>query len=199
MTVFLNYFLPFLLSLLCFVLAGIFPNDSKVHEGLLGGAVFMMGVAVPQIANWASRRKADGQAGHGSPITFMVTASVGIIALLAVAFSAGCHNVKPDQFFEATVDCAKVNPDSSAALGAVTTCLVSAVAGNHAACLSGLVTEAKFTVTEVACVVAWVAEQENKKVAISADGPASLEVRNRAIGWMVEKRISVQNTYPGPQ
>ena len=37
-----------------------------------------------------------------------------VLAILSVA--PACHNVTPDQFYNATVNCAKVNPQTSAAL-----------------------------------------------------------------------------------
>lgn len=136
-----------------------------------------------------------------APVLGKPSSNTPMVALLAMGslllISTSCHNTKPDEFFKATVDCAKVNPEGSAALAGVTTCLVSVATGNPAGCLVQLVTVSRFTVTEVACVVAWVAERENQKVAISAAGPSSLEVRNRAINWLVQEQISIRNTYAG--
>jgi len=82
-------------------------------------------------------------------------AACGLVTLAAgLVLAPACHNVPADKFLNAVVDCAKVNPQASAALAQVETCLVSAVSGNPAACLSGLITDAHFTVDEVACVVA---------------------------------------------
>lgn len=198
MTALLNY-VPILFAILCYFLAGKFPADAGVHAGLLVLAGALAGAAIPRLGDaLASSKPRDRQAGHGSPAIFFLTTFAGLAMAMGVLLTTpACHNVKSDQFLEATVNCAQVNPEASAALGAVTTCLVGAASGNPAACLAGLVTDVKFTVTEVACVVAWVADQENRKVAISAAGPASLEVRNRAIGWLVQERIAIRNTYPG--
>ncbi len=114
MTALLNY-IPILFAIVCYFLAGKFPSDAGVHSGLLVLAGALVGSAIPRLGDALSGGKSrNAQAGHSTPTTFMVTAFVGLIVLLAVAFSAGCHNVKPDQFFEATVDCAKVNPENSA-------------------------------------------------------------------------------------
>lgn len=192
---------PLVLAILAAYGAFVCKADPGVHDLLMLIAGGLATSVLPALrpGNWLPNKPRDQQAGHGSPVTFFIASFVGLVLLFGVAFTftLGCHQVKPDQFFEATVDCAKVNPDGSAALGSVTTCLVSATTGNPASCLSGLVTEARFTVTEVACVVAWIADRENKKVALSTAGPASLEVRNRAIAWIVQEHINIRNTYHG--
>jgi hypothetical protein len=127
---------------------------------------------------------------------------MGLLAGLSLTFLAlgpgtACHNVTPDQFLDATVDCAKVSPNTSAALSAVETCLLGVVSANYSACLSGLVAEAKWTIDEIACLVAWYAEQQNAKVAASTASLADLEARERANAWLAEKRISIRNSYSG--
>lgn len=130
------------------------------------------------------------------------TAGPNVAALIFFAFlpavlygSANCHNVKPGPFFGAVVDCAQVNPQSSAALAAVETCLISSVAGNPAACLSGLITAAHFTVDEVACLVAWIAQQNQVKVLAGTATSADLAKRQAANDWLAQQQISIRNSY----
>jgi hypothetical protein len=120
-----------------------------------------------------------------------------IIAI--VSLTPACHNVTPDQFYDATVDCAKNNPQSSAALAAVETCLLGVVSQNYSACLSGLVTEGKWSIDEIACLVAWYAEQQNAKVAASTATLEELAARNRANEWLKAEHISIRNSYSGAQ
>jgi hypothetical protein len=118
--------------------------------------------------------------------------------LLALAFltpAPACHNVTPDQFWNATVDCAKVNPESSAALGAIETCLLGVVSQDYAVCLSGLVTEGKFTIDEVACVVAALAQRTNVRVSTASATPADLALRKNANDWLAQHNISIRNSY----
>jgi hypothetical protein len=196
MTALLNHALPFLLAILCFVLAGLFPNDAKVHEGLLGGAAFMMGVAVPLISDWFKRKPND--AGHGSLAIFFLTMFTSVVMLFGVLLtSPGCHQVKPDQFFEAVIDCAKINPERSSASAAVITCVIGAAAGNAVACIAGLPTTAHWTIDESACVIADIARQENVKVGTAAGSPESLALRNEAVRFLSDHRIRVENSYAG--
>jgi hypothetical protein len=117
-----------------------------------------------------------------------------------VAFTVpSCHNITPDSFAGATVDCATVNPEASAALASVEACLLAVVASNYGACLSGLVTEAHFAIDEVACVVAWYSQQQNVKVAAGKYTPADLESRKRAVDWLAAEHISIRNSYSGAQ
>ena len=110
---------------------------------------------------------------------------------------AGCHNVTPDQFLNATVDCAKTNPQASAALASVETCLIGAVSQNPAVCLTGLVTEVHFTVDEIACVVAYVAQQNQAKVATGKYTDDDLRSRQAANDFLAKEHISIRNTYKG--
>jgi hypothetical protein len=116
--------------------------------------------------------------------------------LLLCPVVQGCHNVTQDQFLGATVDCAKVNPEASSALAAVETCLVGIVAQNPAACLAGLVTEVHFAIDEVACLVAYVAQQNQNKVATGRYTSEDLRIRQAANDWLASERISIRNTYP---
>jgi hypothetical protein len=117
------------------------------------------------------------------------------IFFVATLLLSSCHNVTPDQFLGAVVDCAKVNPQASAALAQVETCLFSALAQNYAPCLAGLVTDLHFGVDEVACVVAWYSQQQNAKVGTSTATTQELVARNRANDWLAAERISIRNTY----
>ena len=118
--------------------------------------------------------------------------------LPTMATQTACHNVTPDQFMGAVVDCAKVNPQASAALAQVETCLLATVSGNPAACLSGLVTEIHFSIDEVACVVAYIAQANQDKVAGNKYSQADLDAREAANTWLLQERISIRNSYvPG--
>jgi hypothetical protein len=115
--------------------------------------------------------------------------------LLVTSLSCVTSPTKPDSIYGAVVDCAKVNPQASAALAAVETCLVGAMAQNYAVCLTGLVTSGHFVIDEVACVVAWYAQQQNGKVAASTATLADLEARSRANAWLANEAIMIRNTY----
>ena len=123
-----------------------------------------------------------------------------IVFVLAFFLSpCACHNVTPDQFFNATVDCATQNPEASTALQQATNCLVSVISGDPAACLSGLITAGHFTIDEVACVVAYIAQQEQAKVAASTATSTDLEIRRAATSWLVAEKIQIRNSYPPKQ
>jgi hypothetical protein len=124
----------------------------------------------------------------GGPAAFV------ILTILALGVPS-CHNITPDQFLGATVDCAKANPEASAALAQVETCLVGALAQNPAVCLSGLVTEIHFAVDEVACVVAYIAQRNQAKVALRTATGDDLRARQAANDWLVRERISIRNSY----
>jgi len=108
---------------------------------------------------------------------------------------ASCHSTKPDQFFNAIVDCAQVNPATSAALAQVETCLSSTLTGNVSSCLTGLTTELHFTVDEITCVVAYIAQRENTKVAASTAAGPDLQKRNAAAAWLTRENIAIRNSY----
>ena len=126
----------------------------------------------------------------------LVVSFVGMMALL-LSIAPGCHNVTPDQFLNATVDCAKTNPEASAALAQVETCLVGVATSNPAACLAGLLTEGHFVVDEVACDVAYVAQQNQAKVALGKATNDDLRARQAANDWLAQERIRIRNSYPG--
>jgi len=171
-------FVPILLGIVCIVLGQVFKGAETVLTGI-GGA----------LCGWGSLNRPSAMAGQVGN-----TLKLGILVPFSFLCLGGCHNVPADQFFGAVVDCAKVDPASSAALAGVETCLIGAVAENPAACLSGLVAEGTFTVQEVACVVAWEAQQANKKVAATAD-PAAVAKRDVAANWLAAEKIGIKNTY----
>jgi hypothetical protein len=119
-----------------------------------------------------------------------------ILLIVALSLSA-CHNITPDQFLNATVDCAKQNPQASAALAQAETCLMAVVASNPSACLAGLVTDIHFTVDEVACVVAYIAQQNQAKVSSGKYTDADLKERQAANDWLAKEHISIRNSYQG--
>jgi predicted naringenin-chalcone synthase len=127
-------------------------------------------------------------------------AALAAVSLLLGFLAAGvqvtaCHNTTPDQFLNATVDCARVDPQAGAALAAVETCLMSVVASNPAACLAGLVTEIHFTVDTVACVVAYIAQQNQAKVAAGTYTIEDLRARQAANDWLAAEHIQIRNSY----
>lgn len=129
-------------------------------------------------------------------IKALKNAGASVVILAGSLLLASCHNVTPDQFLNAAVDCAKTNPEGDAALAQVETCLIGAIASNPAACLAGLVTEGHFAVDEVACIVAYVAQQQTTKLARSGASAQDLAVRNLAVSWLVQEHISIINSYP---
>jgi len=139
-----------------------------------------------------------GAVGFGPLVAIILGGALSGLCLgAALALLGGCHNVTPDQFLNASVDCAKVNPEASPALAQVESCLFSAVSGNPAGCLAGLITEGHFVVDEVACIVAWEAQQQNSKVALSAASKEDLAARQAAVNWLQTEHISIRNTYKG--
>lgn len=156
-----------------------------------GRAVLLLNKFLPD-----ATRATDTQSGYAR--TSALVGLVGVSALAGLVLAPACHNVPADKFLNAVVDCAKVNPQASAALAQVETCLVSAVSGNPAACLSGLITDAHFTVDEVACVVAYVAQQQQSAVASGRYTDATLAERQAAVDWLTRENISIRNSYqPG--
>lgn len=185
-------------GLACAILALTLGKDNDVAKALLfstAGTAFGSFFRQPQSAGDSAR---PTQGGHAQPqiIFALLFASLGIGTGMVLVTSS-CHNVAPDEFFAATVDCAKVNPNASAALAQVQTCLIGVLAQNYAACLAGLVTEAHFTIDEVTCMVAWFAQQQNEKVGASTATLEDLAARKRALDWLAQEHISIRNSYPG--
>lgn len=204
MTAVFAVFLVLLLAGGAFVGANFCEPGSLSQQGLIGFGGALLGAILPSLPKWLQTLmdKATGrdvQRGHATPKVFMLLTFVGLAGFAGSLLTPNlaCHNVKPDVFFEAVVDCAKVNPQKSPAASSVVTCLVGALAGNPAACLSQLVTVMHFTVDEVACVVADIAQRENSKVGTAEATRETMQIRDTAVAWMVSNRISIINTYSG--
>jgi hypothetical protein len=163
------------LAILCYALS------DRVSAAASGGLLLLAGGLV----GWSLPRLSD------------IGKKIVVLALLSgsILNASACHNVTPDQFFGKTVDCARVNPEAPAALSAVTTCLMAVMAQNPAACLAGLVTELHFTIDEVACVAAYVAQQGQDKVALGKATADDLKMRQAANDWLVQERIAIRNAY----
>jgi hypothetical protein len=58
------------------------------------------------------------------------------------------------------------------------------------------VTAGKFSIDEVACVVAWLAQQTQAKVASSTATLEELAARQRANDWLAHEEIAIRNSYP---
>jgi hypothetical protein len=82
----------------------------------------------------------------------LIVAFVSTYATLVVT-SCKTTPTSPDSFYQAVVTCTESNVANPQAEQAVYQCLVSAVAGDYAGCLSGLVAGGTWTVDEVACLV----------------------------------------------
>jgi hypothetical protein len=120
--------------------------------------------------------------------------------LFALTLASACKTVpvNSDSVYGAVVDCAKVNPQASAALASVETCLVGAMAQDYSACLTGLVTGGHFVIDEVACVVAWYAQQPQAKQLqqhAKASAPTDVTVSSHAKAWLSSEAISIRNPY----
>lgn len=186
---------------------------SGAQQGLLVLAGSLVTAVLPAVQTLLPKRSSQG--GHATPTVFMLTAFAGL-AFFAGIVLAGCHHTKPDQLWQATVDCAKVNPESSAALGAVGDCLAGVVMSNPSACVTGLIVGMKYedpvveskvklrwTVEEVACVTARIAQLNNDAVQLApmnADPGSlrqSIKLRENASRWLAENQISIRNSYAG--
>lgn len=171
-----------------------FLDPGPAQQSLCGLGGALVGLTLPQV-----------------PALFRATplTTIALIAgLSSLAFNSGCHNTKPDALFGATVDCAKINPENSAAKTAVINCLTGIVMSNTSACVTGLVVGMKYddpeieskvkirwVIDEVACVTSWVAQQENAKVGTLNEGPHTQPTRNAAIDWLAGNHISIRNSY----
>lgn len=188
---------------------------SGAQQGLLVLAGSLATAVLPAVQTLLPKR--NGQTGHATPVLMYMLLFASFAAFVGAGLtSSGCHNTKPDQLWQATVDCAKVNPESSAALGAVGDCLAGVVMSNPSACVTGLIVGMKYedpvveskvklrwTVEEVACVTARIAQLNNDAVQLapmSADpGPLQkmIKLRENASRWLAEHQISIRNSYAG--
>lgn len=91
-------------------------------------------------------------------LAFILSFSVATIALNCA------HTPTPGEFKDAVVTCTLENSSNAQASAAVVGCLTGAVAGNYAACLSGLVSAGHWTVTEIACIVRRLATESAQRL-----------------------------------
>jgi len=194
--------------------------DQTVQKRITTAIIGVAGVAVPMLT-YVAVPLLSGHAStmHGYTVLLNIaTCAVGVFVrlqalyplpvgkvtalLFGVSFGAAmlgpaaCHNVTPDQFLNATVDCSKVNPQTPAVLGAVESCLLGVVTRNPGACLAGLVTDKLFAIGEVACVVAFLSQQADAKVASQSADTPDLVIRKEANNWLSQERIQIVNSYP---
>lgn len=191
-------FQTILLALIAATVAGALykfvPDAKEIAAGVAAIAVWLFG--------YVKQHPAD---------KFSDTTKIMVLVLGAMSLSmTACHTVKPDALWGATVDCAKVNPENSAAKSAVINCLTGMVMSNTTACVTGLVVGMKYddpeieskvkirwVIDEVACVTSWVAQQENAKVGTPNERLRTQPTRNAAIDWLVSNHISIRNSYSG--
>ena len=107
---------------------------------------------------------------------------------LAIGISIGCAHTY-GQFRDAVVTCTQENSNNAAATAAVLNCLTNAVAGNYAACLAGLVTEAHWTVDEVACVVRRLSNETAQRLNAGTASGNDQAVLDRANAWIRDNNV----------
>jgi hypothetical protein len=193
------------------------PGTAQTSLNALGGA--LVGLALPSLPAFlqAAKDTRDFQKGHATPTLLMTVSFVSLAMLAGAVLVPSCHSVKPDQLWQATVDCAKVNPESSKALGAVEDCVAGVVMSNASACVKGLIVGMKYedpvveakvkirwAVEEVACVSAWIAQKNNMAVQLAPMDTdmgslrAKMKARDEAARFLVENQIRIRNSYVGP-
>lgn len=119
---------------------------------------------------------------------------VAVVGVLLALTLSSCRVSKVDPFLGITVNCTGVSFDTTAA-PAARTCLEQAEMEEPVTCLVKIITTKQAKVEEVACAVSMIAQRENSKV--EADAPANLKIRNFAIEFLVQERISIWNSYEG--
>lgn len=189
-----------LLAAGAFIGANFCAPGSPAQQSLCGLGGSLVGLTLPQVpALFQAPKARDSQAGHArlhSMCAFGLVGLVTLVALMLTLPTAGCR-VKPTAFYEATVDCAKINPERTATSAAVVTCLTAAVAGNAIACIAQLPQVAHWTIDEATCVIADIAQKENAKVGTALATTRDLELRNEAVDFLTRNRIRIANSYPG--
>jgi hypothetical protein len=104
-----------------------------------------------------------------------------LVGLSIGGYLGACaHTPTPTEFKDAIVTCTLENSSNAAAGAAVLDCLTGAVAGNYAACLSGLVTAGQWTVQEVACIVRRLATESAQKLNAGTANNADKLILERA-------------------
>lgn len=175
------------------------PAAQQSLAGLGGALVGMILPSVPNALQALVNKPRDTQAGHATPVVFFFGAFAMVAVVFAMAMpSMGCR-VSPSAFYQATVDCAKVNPERNATSAAVMTCITGAIAGNAIACISQLPQTLHWTIDEAACVIADIASKQDKKVGAGIATNADLELRNEAVRFLTDNHIRIANTYVGAQ
>ena len=112
-----------------------------------------------------------------------------IIGLAIGTVAANCAHMTPTEFKDALVTCTQENTNNAQALAAVGNCLTGALAGNYAACLSGLVTELKWTIDEVACMVRKLATESAQRINAGQATDADRTVLDNANQWLKDNQI----------
>lgn len=217
MTRFQTYLIAILTAVVAGMLFKFVPDAKDVATGFAAAALLLLGYAKQhsddakaiKVANRQTIER-DQQAGRSTLATLVAALFASGALLFGLLMSPGCHNTKPDALWGATVDCAKVNPENSAAKSAVINCLTGLVMSDTTACVTGLVVGMKYedpeveskvkirwVIDEVACVTAWVAQQENAKVGTPNEGIRTQPTRDAANKFLVDRNISIRNSYAG--
>ena len=160
----------------------ILTNVAAVATSAAGVVSPKIAVAAGVIATGAtylSRALQQGSLPPPSTTVLLLIATIG-------AFS-GCHNVTPTQAVADVVDCAKINPETSAAAAAVMGCVSDVAAGDPTGCLDDLIASARWTAAEVTCVAAYVANQA------PTVGPTP---KLAAARWLSVRRTVTANLFP---
>lgn len=139
-------FIPIVLAIVTYVLAGLFKSDESAHSGLLVLAGALAGWAIPRL----------GEIFKAAPETAAKVVGVALVVGSLLAFSAMLNScttpVKPDSFYGKVVTCTMDNTKNPQAIAAVVSCLSNVVQGDAFSCLQGLVACGAWTVEEVACI-----------------------------------------------
>jgi hypothetical protein len=110
-----------------------------------------------------------------------------VLVFAIIGSLGGCHGVKPDQALADVVDCAKVNPENSAAVQSIFACLYGLGEKDSTACMEGLLTDGRWAAAEIKCVAAYITTQ-------TTSAPAQ-----RAALWLSQRRtVTVNLTKTAP-
>lgn len=191
-----------------FVGANYCESGSTAQLSLVGLGSGLVGAVLPSIPAWLQSLTAkptvvqqrDTQAGHAIPVFFFLgafTFAAVIFALSAPHFGCANPNAPASRYLEATVDCSKINPHSSAAYASLMTCVFGAVAGNPAACVAGITNGTAFAIDEVTCVLAYVSQEQNKRVGAGDGDAKNFALRDEAANFLARNRVRILNSYPG--
>jgi len=112
-----------------------------------------------------------------------------IIGLAIGIVSGNCAHTTPGQFKDALVTCTMENSNNAQASAAVLGCLTNAVAGNYAACLSGLVSTGHWTVDEVSCIVRRLATESAQRLNAGTASGTDQATLDNANAWLKANNI----------